>query len=322
MKLEELLESLEKAAETKAPAETDDTPKVSKELDALLTKEAAADNVKKAFEDGEKLAHAVLESIATKAVEEATKQAEAKQETAPKAEEKTVEKVASTDEKKVEVKADAKTEVEKKAETKVDTKETKEEDMNKQATDAGKELAAAILEKLANITGPSSENTGPAGAVHKIQQDHAKDVAQDDQKVGPTPGRNGTINQLFDAIVAKAKSVSGATGYDQMATGPQAGAESKDQAMGTPAIPPSPDMTDNVKVAQEKQAAVGALIEAGLDWETAVDLVKSAAEEIEAEEFEQVKIAAVNELLKEGMDFDRAVDSVRTAVTELSKETK
>lgn len=318
MKLEELLESLDKAAEVKAPAATaDDKPQVSKELDALLTKEAAETNARQAFEDGEKLAHSILETLATQAVSEATKQAETKTDATSKVEEKpAVEKVA--EEKKAEVKAAPATatkEVEKKAETKV---ETKEETMNKQATDAGKELAAAILEKLAAAQGPSSENSGPSGAVHKIQQDHAKDVSQDDAKVGPTPGRNGTFNQLFDAIVAKAKAVSNATGYDQVATGPAAGHEAKDQALGTPAIPPSPDINDHAKIAEEKQEAVSLLIKAGASWEQAVELVKQASEEIEAEEMTQIKIAAVNELMESGVDFDIAVDSVRTAVQEVT----
>jgi hypothetical protein len=318
MKLEDLLESLEKAAEVKEQPETDDKPQISKELDQLLTKEAAQNNVSEAMQMGEKLAASILEKLATQAVEEATQvevPAKDAKDAAPGAE--SVEKTAE----KKEVKAGEKPAVEKVAEAKsaeAKTQEPNEEDMNKQAQDAGKELAQAILEKLAAEW--NDRPTGPG----KIQQDHAKSMAQDDAKVGPTPGRNGTLAQLFDAIVAKAKAVSHPVAYDQVAAGPgeasQAAAEAKDQAMGTAAIPPSSDITDNVKVAQEKQAAVSALIEAGCDWDTAVDLVKSAAEEIEREEVSQVKMAAVEHLVKEGMDFDAAVDAVQTAVSEVAAE--
>jgi hypothetical protein len=319
MKLEDLLESLEKAAEVKEQPATDDKPQISKELDQLLTKEAAQNNVSEAMQMGEKLAASILEKLATQAVEEATKvevPAKDAKDAAPGAE--TVEKTA---EKKEEVKVDAKStetkEVEKVAEAKPSEakEDTNEEDMNKQAQDAGKELAQAILEKLAAEW--NDRPTGPG----KIQQDHAKSMAQDDAKVGPTPGRNGTLAQLFDSIVAKAKQVSSPVSYDQVAAGDsQSAAEAKDKAMGTAAIPASADVTDNVKVAQEKQAAVSALIEAGCDWDTAVDLVKSAAAEIEKEEVSHVKMAAVEHLVKEGMDFDTAVEAVQAAVSEVAAE--
>lgn len=294
MKLEDLLNSMEKAAsEQVAPTESADKPEVSKELDALLTKEAAAENAKRAFEDGEKLAHAVLEKLANETIANIA------------AAEAPVEKTAETKE------VDAKTKPE-------------EKDMNKEAQDAktsAKELATAILEKLAASQAPMVENTGSSGG-HKVHQDVSKAVSQDDSKVGPMPGRNGTINQLFDAIVAKAKATSGATTYDQVEGGTtSASAEKGDmKVMGTPSVNPSPDISDHAKVAEEKQAAVQALIEAGASWEDAIDMVKAAAEEIEREEVDQVKVAAVNELMKEGMDFDGAVDAVRQAITDLVKE--
>lgn len=306
MKLEELLDSLEKAAsEQPKPESGTDKPQVSKELDALLTKEAAAENARKAFEDGEKLAHAVLEKIASETVA-----AIAASETveAPKAEDRVAQPEQAP---AVEKTAEAKpTE-----EVKVEETKQEDKDMNKQAETSAKDLAAAILEKLASSQAPMVENTGTPGG-HKVHQDVAKDVAQDDAKIMPNP-RNGTINQLFDAIVARAKATSGATTYDQVGSGGNsASAEGADMKIsGTPSVPPSPDVV-------EKQAAVQYLVDAGCDWETAVDLVKQAAYEIEQEEIDQVKVAAVNELMKEGMNFDGAVDSVRQAIEDLSKEAK
>jgi hypothetical protein len=57
-----------------------------------------------------------------------------------------------------------------------------------------------------------------------------------------------------------------------------------------------------------------------IDWDSAVDLVKSAAEEIEKEEISQVKMAAVSQLVEEGMDFDTAVDNVNAAVQEVTAD--
>jgi hypothetical protein len=311
MKLEDLLGDIEKAAEsTTKPAQSDDKPRVSKELDALLTKEATASNATRAFEEGEKIAKALLEKLAEDAIANAVtdkpaEKQEPKQEVAP------VEKAA--EEKKEEVKPEeTKAEVEKKAEEKpADQTETKEEDMNKQAQDAGKELATAIIEKLAAMENEAV--TGPG----KLKEDTAKAVSQHDARIQPMPGRNGTLNQMFDAVFARAKAM-GPTGVDQMATGAQAKAESKDPAMGTPSIPVSPDFVD--KTASEKQAAVQALCEAGMDWDSAVDLVKSAAEEIAKEEISQVKMAAVSQLVEEGVDFDTAVENVNAAVQEVTAD--
>jgi hypothetical protein len=325
MELEKLLADLEKAASAQqAPAaKADDKPAVSKEIEALLTKEASADNAAKAFEEGEKLAKAILEKMAEEAIKEIQAQpAETKPEstggstTATAAPAEGTEKVAeakSVEAKAEEKTADAKTadaakEVEKTAEAVDNKEETKEEDMNKTAQDAGKELAAAIMEKLA-----AQENPGTASGPGKIKQDHDKMVAFDNQKVQRNP-RNATVSAMFDQLVARAKSVSNPTGYDQMATGASAPHDGKDKAMGTPSIAPSPDVV-------EKHAAVGALIEAGLDWETAVDLVKSAAEELAQEEFSTVKMAAVTHLVtEEGFDFDTAVEAVNTAVSEVTED--
>lgn len=304
MELEKLLADLEKAAseQSKPAQQPEDKLTVSKEIEALLTKEAHADNASKAFEEGEKLAQLILEKLANDAIAVAKPAETEKTESvsgstpAPTAAAETVtEKTAQAKP------AEAVKEVEKTAQVAVETVEITEEHMNKSATDAGKELASAIIEKLA-----AQENDAPTGP-GKIKQDHDKMVAFDNKKIQRTP-RNATVNQMFDQLVQRAKSVSNTTGYDQAATGPAAPHEGKDQAMGTPSIPPSPDVV-------EKHAAVGALIEAGLDWETAVDLVKSAAEEIQAEEFSTVKMAAVTHLVQEeGFDFDTAVDAVNSAL--------
>lgn len=288
--LETLLADLEKAASqhTAPAASAIEKPAISQELDALLTKEAAADNVAKAFEDGEKLARAVLEKLASEALSE--------------------QPAAVTEAAAVE--AAPADETQENTATAVTESQT-EENMNKQATEAGQDLAQSIIEKLADFAGNGTVAPVPP-AVNKIQQDAATMIQQHSARIGPTPGTNGTVTQVFDAIVAKAKAL-GAGGLDQgSGAAPHDAAVAKDPALGTPAIPPSPDSV-------EKQAAVTALIDAGLDWDSAVELVKSAAEEIATEELGQVKLAAVDQLMKDGFNFEDAVNSVNAAVTELGQ---
>ena len=55
------------------------------------------------------------------------------------------------------------------------------------------------------------------------------------------------------------------------------------------------------------------LVNSGVDFDSAVDLVKAAAFEIEYEEDQQVKQAAFGELLNSGVDFDLAVALVKSA---------
>jgi hypothetical protein len=287
MNLDELFASLEKAA-SEAPAASKDQekPLVSQELDALLTKEAAATSLTQAYEEGERLALEVLEKMATEAITQAPAATqEPKQENTENTEvEATTEKQAS-------------------AETQPTTTE---ETMNKEAED--KALAALILEKIAQDVTAANNAGGP----NKLQQDQAALVAAHDARITPMPGRNGTINQLFDAIVAKAQAM-GYTDYNQVAGGTTS-TGSEGSAPGSQSIPPSPDV-------QEKQAAVSALIDAGLDWDVAVDMVKAAAEEIAAEEYQQTKVAAVQHLMKvAGLDFDKAVEAVAAAETELVNE--
>lgn len=293
MNLDTLIDALEKSAEKQpAPKGAEDKILVSQELEAVLTKEAAATNASRAFQDGEKLAADILEKLASEAVLQAQESTEQVTEGTPVTESQ--EKVAQ----EVTAQADQSADL------------TTEENMNKEAQDAGKELATMILEKLAEGVVVQENSATAAPPANKLQQKDQELVAQHDQRVTPVPGRNGTISQMFDAIVAKAKARSNAVAYDQVGAGDTQGAhEGGDVALGTGAQGPSPEVID-------KTAAVNALIEAGIEWEDAVDLVKAAAYEIEQEELGQVKLAAVGELMNQGLDFDSAVEAVQAVTTE------
>lgn len=200
---------------------------------------------------------------------------------------------------------------------------TEEDDMNKQAEEFATLIAKKLMEKLADT--PTAPNPNPYGVPpqaaavpNKINEDNAAMVAQHEKRVGPTPGTDGEheggeVNAILDGIVSKALSM-GAVSYDQAAT--NKGTQSAVSSDGVdPAIAEA-----NSEV--QKTAAVMALVEAGVDFATAADLVKEAAAEIEMEEFGQMKIAAVNDLMASGIGFDEAVTMVKEAAEGKKPEVK
>lgn len=191
----------------------------------------------------------------------------------------------------------------------------KEGEMKKEAAAAGKALADALLEKLANAGDMNTGNGVAAGTVpQKIIVDNAQTVAEDDMKIKPMPTgdgikNEGTINQILDGIVADAIS-QGATSYGQgveAKAGPITAEEGDPEQSATPHQVPNED--DEV----EKAAAVSALVADGFDFASAVEMVKAAEEEIKHEESIQIKQAALGALLDRGVDFDTAVAMVKQA---------
>lgn len=189
----------------------------------------------------------------------------------------------------------------------------KESQMNKQASVAGKALAEALLTKLANAGDVTTQNGIPAGvAPNKVQMDTAVIVADNDHDIKPMPTKDaignggGTINQIFDAIVADSIG-QGAVTPEQLDHSRVSESEGAAEARGTTTQVPT------IPASVEKTAAVMSLVNSGIDFDAAVDMVKAAAAEIEAEEAEQVKQAAFNELVQSGVDFDLAVALVKSA---------
>ncbi len=186
--------------------------------------------------------------------------------------------------------------------------QTKGEEMNKQASDAGKALAQSLLTKIANV-GDANTTHGVADGVvpNKTQVDLAAQRAEHDASFQATPGTDGagnggTINQIFDAIVADAQARTSAVTMGQTASAPAEGAINR-QAPGQVQVDES----------QEKMAAAVSLVNGGMDFDAAVELVKAASDELAAEHEVQVKQAAFNELLDAGVDFDTAVNMVKEA---------
>lgn len=190
---------------------------------------------------------------------------------------------------------------------------TKGEEMNKQAQEAGIALAQALM-KQANVGDVSTSNGITPGTVpNKTIQDLAAQVAEHDLVIQPTPGTDGagcggTVNQIFDAIVADAMSKGV---KDEQATGNTAPAEGAQVGMQTPNQRPNGGGMGGEST--EKAAAVAELVSQGADFDQAVSLVKAASEELEAEHDAFVKKAAFDELLAKGVSFDEAARMVKSA---------
>jgi len=192
-------------------------------------------------------------------------------------------------------------------------------EMNKQASIAGKALADALLTKLANVGDHITENgIDPTAVPNKSQRDQAAMVSEHDAIINPTPTKDaignggGTVNQIFDAIVADAMG-HGAAGYEQVHQTGIAGAEGAPNAGGAPNQAPMNQMGSAVSEEVEKVAATVALVEAGFDFNDAVNMVKQAEAEIHFEQDQHTKQAAVASLMDRGVDFDSAVAMVKQA---------
>lgn len=277
------------------------------EKSAGLDKQAAADPEKKEKEDEENAKKEV--DKAGKAVGEAKKDIE-------EAEGKNGKE--QTKEAQVKGADLAKAVLEKVASLQLNQVKT-EENMNKQAAEAGKALANALLEKLASVGDMNTSNGISTGVPNKTQVDLAAQEAEQAAIIHVQPGTDGrgnggTVNQIFDAIVAKA--MAGAAPVDQNAAagvakdeGALAGQQAPHQVQTASFTVPGQEKAASDE--HEKAAAVSALVQEGFDFESAVNMVKEAAEEIEREEVSQVKQAALAHLIDNGMDFDSAVNLVK-----------
>jgi hypothetical protein len=215
------------------------------------------------------------------------------------------------------------------------TQVTQIEPMNKQASVAGQALAHALLKQAGNGDMTTTNGVTPGSVPQKTTVDNAALEAEGASYIKPMPTGNGvvntgTLNEIFDAIVADAAS-QGAAGVDQVH---QTGVASQEGAVEDHALPnqvkvaymnellaqgvdfeEALELTKEAADAQaademEKSAAVQELVNRGESFEDAVALVKMAAAEIETE---MEKAAALNELLAEGIDFDSAVALIKEA---------
>lgn len=190
--------------------------------------------------------------------------------------------------------------------------ETSEDNMNKsQAVLRGEALANQLLEKLASAGDVSSaDGVAPGSTPNKVIVDNAAVVGEDNLRDQLQPGLGGTVNEIFDAVVADAASNGVVLDETGNPVAPlEGGAES--------GVPNQVETYESDE--HEKAAAVASLVNEGVDFDQAVNLVKQASEEIEAEAYEMEKIAAVNALVADGYSFEDAVATVKYGDSELTK---
>ncbi len=139
--------------------------------------------------------------------------------------------------------------------------------MNKQASVAGQALAQALLQKKA-YAGDMTTSNGvvPGTAGSKVIADNAQMEAEGASYIKPmllSDGirNSGTVNEIFDAVIADAAS-QGAAGMEQVH---QTGIASQEGNVEDHAVP------NQVKVAYMNE-----LLEQGMDFDKAAEMVKSA----------------------------------------------
>lgn len=183
------------------------------------------------------------------------------------------------------------------------------------------EKGHAIADSILSLVKQAMDGLAPTAPENRLISETAAQVAHSSAGLVETD-RSGTMTQVLQSLVANS-AANGAVRDEALAQNAAGQADETTGAEGV--VMPSSDGSDlDSEEADEveKVAAVVTLVDNGFDFDTAVEMVKAAAEEIEAEEFEQVKVAAVNRLMDEGLDLESAVQLVKEASRiEAAKET-
>ena len=320
--LNELLKSLETSAGIEKQASTAEAvkPNVSAELSSILEKTASEDLTKKAHEEGVALAQQLMSKLANEInTANTVMQSEQAAAQTPVGDGSVNDVLNETLEKAIASGAESENKADElldngghvNAEGGVDVPneaQEKQAEFNLKDIDMSK-LAELILEKIA--AAETEVSTQPAA--NNLQADNQALDAQAAAKVQPTPGvdQPATVNQIFEAIVAKAKAEG--AGSDNLV-----GDAGNTAAEGSGASETGVPLTED----QEKAAAVSTLVESGIDFDTAINLVKEAEQALAAESLEQEKQAAFGALVEAGIDFDTAVALVKEAEEEVLKKAK
>lgn len=277
---------MEKSASASTSVAAPGQVNVSDELKTVLEKRASLDVSKSAFEDGEKVARELLEKLAGDVnlaiAENAVSVASDDAKVTPTVDGSAEGVLQGTVAKQVALGATGEDRVDPILDKQASEKE---ENFN---------MANRILEKLAEAVGaPDVGQVSGISAPNLAQANTLAQVAFDDSKIEGTPGTEGNVNAVLQNIVAKFQAKG--AGSENLADG-QIAAEGAQVTQGI--------QGGNEEI--EKAAAVAYLTDAGVDFNSAVDMVKEA-------EFNMEKEAAFEALTEAGFDFDTAVEMVKEA---------
>ena len=169
-------------------------------------------------------------------------------------------------------------------------------EMSNQATATGNQIAAGIL----NLLTKQAET-------NMVQADLDKMEGQHDDRIELNPVQGKTISEMAKALMDRAATNGGAAAPER--TAQEVAAEGRAQ---DPELAAGP--SDLSKQASE---AIGMLINEGVSFDDAVELVKQAADQLATDSLEFEKAAAVDQLVAEGYDFLDAAELVKQAAAEL-----
>ena len=338
LNLNDLLADLEKTAGIEKAASVAVKPNITAELSSILEKKASTDLASSAFAAGEALAKELLTKLAAEGLDQVTTTPAVAEnlgnavspnliqvnnaETTAKDDTKVIANPGTGGSLDNILEGIVENAVQEGAQSDdlVDQVEDKKEQTKvAQIKTENLQMAQSIMEKIAQIVGeptttPAAEiNLGNAVSPNLIQQGNAVITAQDDAKVLPLPGAEGTLNSILEAVVARAEE-QGAASYNLVdGDKPASATERPEDDRGEASII---QQADNV----EKVAAVEALVQAGCDFDSAVEMVKQAEIDLANEADHQEKLAAVSALCEAGYDFDSAVALVKQAEVALANE--
>lgn len=192
------------------------------------------------------------------------------------------------------------------------TKQANEETPNMaNAKETGRKIADNIMALVKVATEKKANDMGN----NQVITHTSAQAAQSSAGAAEVPREGQSITQTLQALVANGIA-NGAVLPENLDRNVAGGG---DEANAAPAPMPTADGS-NVSAGKaandevEKAAAVSELVGAGVDFYTAVAMVKAAEEEIKNEEGEQIKQAAVAALIQEGMDIESAVLLVKQAM--------
>lgn len=168
------------------------------------------------------------------------------------------------------------------------------------SVETGNAIADSILAMLdGGMNKEAAAGDPTSGNNVKVELDEME--AQHAARITQTPREGKTVTEVAKALAAKTPG-----GADAVVEVSTASPEGNSQA----AVAAKPSDI-------EKSASVAELIEAGNSFDDAVEMVKEASFELEAEAHELEKVAAVNALMTEGLGFEESFELVKQASAQM-----
>lgn len=169
------------------------------------------------------------------------------------------------------------------------------------SVETGNAIADSILAMLDNGMDKAASTVGDPTPGNNVKVETDTMEKQHADRITETPREGKTVTEVAKALAAKTKG-----GCDAVVGTPVASNEGNSEA----AVAAKPSDI-------EKSASVQELIESGESFEDAVEMVKVASEEIEAEIHELEKKAAVDALMEQGLGFEESFELVKQASAQM-----